>query len=260
VFFDLDRCLDPTTDEPTNDDTNRLVESCRRTYAERTPSGSGIRIIGTAPHITAILSRRGTTRGGLALEIYKGSARYLTVTGRRYREHPDVLADIGDEVLELLPLLGAAIPTEAGADARDDAALVRAIVTGEGFHNELCTLAARYVARGMSPTATTATICGMMLAHDEATRDARWRDRFASIGELIAGAVRKFADETAPDRRALAKLALRLFREGRSLASVRATVLAEAECRAIAGVRAEQIVAWAAERSIQRRGLANARS
>jgi hypothetical protein len=137
VFFDLDRCLDPATGEPMNGDTNRLVESCRRTYAERTPSGSGIRIIGKAPHITATLSRRGTTHGGLVLEIYKAASRYLTVTGWRCREHPDALADVGDEALQLLPMLSAGIPMEAGVDTRDDAELVRRIVSGQGFHAEL---------------------------------------------------------------------------------------------------------------------------
>ena len=99
VFLDLDRCLDAVTGDPTNDDATRLIDACADTYAERTPSGAGVRIIGTAVAIEAITSRKGTTRGGLALEIYKAAPRYLTVTGRRYGEHPDALADIGDSVL-----------------------------------------------------------------------------------------------------------------------------------------------------------------
>jgi hypothetical protein len=236
--------------EPMNSDTNRLVESCCRTYAERTPSGSGIRVIGTAPHITASLSRRGTTQGGLALEIYKSASRYLTVTGWRYREHPDALADIGDEVLELLPVLGAGLPMEAGADARDDAELVRRIVSGQGFHSELCALSARYLARGISVAATSETIRGLMLAHSESARDERWADRIRSIPGLVRSAAEKFADETAPHRRTLARLAIRLFREKQSFAAVRTAVVAEAETFGIAATNAERIVLWAVARRI----------
>jgi hypothetical protein len=40
-----------------------------------------------------------------------------------------------------------------GTEARDDADLVRRIVTGEGYHVELTALAARYIGRGMDPRA-----------------------------------------------------------------------------------------------------------
>ena len=119
VFLDLDRCIDFATGDPTNDDAMRLLDACADTYAERAPSGAGVRIIGTAAAIEANISRKGATQGGLALEVYKAAPRYLTVTGRRYGEHPDALADIGDVVLDLLPLLGKATPTEGGGDGRD---------------------------------------------------------------------------------------------------------------------------------------------
>ena len=92
VFLDLDRCVDPATGEPINGDALQLLEACQHTYAEITPSGAGVRIIGIAPGIVATVSRKGTTPGGLALEIYHAASRYLTVTGRRYGPHPDALA------------------------------------------------------------------------------------------------------------------------------------------------------------------------
>ena len=254
AFFDLDRCLDPATGERINDDAARLLDTCADTYAETTPSGAGVRIIGTAADVSATVSRKGTTPGGLALEIYKAAPRYLTVTGRRYGDHPDTLADIGDAVLDTLPLLGSAVRTDGGGDGAEDSELVRRIATGDGFHAELCALAARYVARGMSAPATAETLRGLMLAHPEAARDDRWCDRFASIGELVASAARKFNDPEGHARN-LAKLAGRMLRERRPSDEVRAAVLAEAAARGIEADRAEGIVQWVARCEVERRGL-----
>ena len=255
VFLDLDRCIDPATGEPTNDDAARLLDACANSYAERTPSGAGVRVIGMAEAITATVSRKGTTPGGLALEIYKAAPRYLTVTGRRYGAHPDALADIGDAVLDLLPLLGKAAATEAGGDGREDAELVRAIATGEGFHAELCALAARYLGRGIPAAATVETLRGLMLAHSESARDDRWRDRFGSIPELVGSAAEKYA-EAAEHRRALARLAGRMIRQRCPSAEMRAAVLAEAETRGIEPERAERILEWAVRRELVNREAA----
>ncbi len=258
VFLDLDRCLDPATGEVINGDATRLLDFCAGSYAERTPSGTGLRIIGTAPGIEAVISRRGTTQGGLALEIYKAAPRYLTVTAQRFAVHPDTLADIGDVALDMLPALGgAASAAEAGADGREDGELVRRIVTGEGLHAELCALAARYIGRGIAPAATAETLRGLMLACPEAARDARWHDRFASIPDLVASAAGKYA-AAAGQRRALAGLACRLLRNRLPVAAVRESVMNEAEACGIEAARAERILVWAAERELARRGGARA--
>jgi len=260
VFLDLDRCADPATGEPVNDDAARLLDSCADSYAERTPSGAGVRIIGTAEGIAATISRKGSTPGGLALEIYKGADRYLTVTGARCTEHPDRLADISAEVLDLLGgLRGGAAATagEAGSDPRDDSELVRRIATGEGYHAELVALAARYVGRGV-PAATTADcLKGLMLACPEAGRDARWSDRFASIDHVVRSAVTKYA-ASAEHRRELARLAGRRLREGVDPDHVMAEAVAEAEARGLAVEIARRIVRWCAEREIARREAADA--
>lgn len=261
AFLDLDRCIDPATGEPTNNDAARLLDECRGTYAERTPSGAGVRIIGTAESIGATLSRNGTTPGGLALEIYKAADRYLTVTGARCPEHPDALTDIADEVLHLLAGLGggggAAAPGEAGKDARDDAELVRRIATGEGFHHELLALAARYIGRGVSAYGTAATLHGLMLAQPEAARDDRWQDRFASIGALVQTAVGKYA-AGAEHRRQLHRLAGRLFSDGLDPDEVATEVLTEAAARGVPEHQANAILQTCAEREVLRREAAHA--
>ncbi len=255
VFLDLDRCMDPATGEPLNDDAARLLEACATTYAEWTPSGTGVRIIGTAGDIAAAISRNGTTPGGLPLEIYKDADRYLTVTGRRHGQHPDTLAEIGDTVLDMLAALrggGGAEPEAPGRDAREDAELVRRIVAGEGYHRELLPLAARYIGRGVSASATAEMLRGLMLAHPEAARDDRWRDRFQSIGDLVQSAVGKYA-AAREHRRELARMAARLLRDGADPGDVLAAVVGEAGARGIAGDQAEGIVRWCAEREIERR-------
>jgi hypothetical protein len=261
VFLDLDRCLDPTTGEPVNDDAARLLEACSATYAERTPSGAGVRIIGTAPDIAAPISRKGTTPGGLAVEVYRDAARYLTVSGRRYGEHPDRLADISGETLDLLATLrgggGNATTGEAEGDPREDAELVRRIVTGEGYHWELVALAARYIGRGLSATTTGEVLAGLMLARPEAARDDRWRDRFASIGAVVQSAVGKYA-AAAEHRRAVCSLAGRRFRDGVDPDDVLAEALAEAAARGIAPDVARRLVRWCAEREVSRRERSHA--
>ena len=261
VFLDLDRCIDPATGEPTNDDAARLLEACGATYAERTPSGAGVRIVGTAEGIGATISRKGSTPGGLALEIYKGADRYLTVTGARCAEHPDRLADISAEVLDLLGTMrggaGAGAAGEAGGDPREDAELVRRIATGEGYHAELVALAARYIGRGI-PAATTADcLKGLMLACPEPARDARWSNRFASVDGLVRSAMAKYA-ASAERRRELARIAGRRLRDGVDPGDVLAEAVAEAEARGIAAETARGIVRWCAEREVARRGAAEA--
>lgn len=261
VFLDLDRCADPATGEATHPDAVRLLEECSASYAERTPSGAGFRIIGTAESIGATLSRKVTTRGGLALEIYKGADRFLTVTAARCADHPDALADVSGEVLRLLEALpgGAAAggADAGGKDERDDAELVRRIATGEGYHHELLALAARYIGRGLSSHATTATLRGLMLAHPEAARDARWHDRFASVAGLVQSAAEKYA-AGAEHRRQLHRLAARMFFDGWDPDEVTTEVLTEAAARGVPDHIAMGILRNCAAREVARREDAHA--
>jgi Protein of unknown function (DUF3631) len=77
--FDVDHCRDAVTGSihPWAQD---LVRRCG-SYAEVTPSGSGIRILGTASGPP--LHRKFNVPGadGLSVEIYRNAERYITVTG-----------------------------------------------------------------------------------------------------------------------------------------------------------------------------------
>jgi hypothetical protein len=129
-------------------------------------------------------------------------------------------------------------------EARDDAELIRCIVTGAGYHVELCALAGRYLARGMTGPAAGDTLRGLMLSCPEAARDERWRDRFDSIGDLVSSAVKKYRTETAEARRAVARLIF--SRIGAGFTSGQFQAEAEAAClaRGLAPKVAHDLAAW----------------
>jgi hypothetical protein len=116
-------------------------------------------------------------------------------------------------------------PLDPSAEAREDAELIRCIVTGEGFHLELCAIAARYIGRGMDQTAAAETLRGIMLA--QTSRDARWHDRFRSIGALVASAAAKYEPEVVR-RRAIARLTHQLIRRQRSGDDIKHAILLRA--------------------------------
>jgi hypothetical protein len=116
---------------------------------------------------------------------------------------------------------------EIGAEARDDAELVRRIVTGDGYHVELTALAARYIGRGMDPDDAAEVLRGVMLARPPETHDDRWRDRIASISAMVRSAAAKFAPE-ADRRRAIARLTHQLARQRRPGAEIKEAIIAEA--------------------------------
>jgi hypothetical protein len=148
-------------------------------------------------------------------------------------------------------------PGFAGSEAREDAELVRCIVTGEHLHVELCALAARYIGRNVPPPTVEELLRGIMLSHPEGVRDKRWLDRYHSIPDLVASALWKYRADSTQSRRPIAALALRLIRERRPGADVRTAVLAEAEAAGMSTDDAERILQWAARQELKRRGGVN---
>jgi len=147
--------------------------------------------------------------------------------------------------------------SDAGPDAREDAELIRRIVTGEGLHVEMCALAARYIGRGMSTRGAAEVLRGLMLSFPDPARDERWRDRFASIDAIVASATQKYATP-ADHRREIARLAGRLIHGRRPAEEVRAAIRADAATRGIDPMRAESIAAWVAQQELDRRRGRNA--
>lgn len=78
-----------------------------------------------------------------------------------------------------------------------DAALIAAIVSGEGFHDQINKLGARYRHRGMSEADVVQTIEGIM--QGVAVKDERWQSRFDDIRRSVRGAFEKFEAKPADD-------------------------------------------------------------
>lgn len=149
-------------------------------------------------HLVARLN--GLFGGGLAAESFVLSQSYYVGSVDRNPDHRVELIDgrpidAHDDLDRIAcgpAARGAAITSGIRTDPRNDAELVRRVVTGEAFHTELTALAARYIGRDMAELAVVELLQGPLLSHPESARDARWRARFASIPELVASARRKF--------------------------------------------------------------------
>jgi hypothetical protein len=143
--------------------------------------------------------------------------------------------------------------TDTG-EARHDAELVRRIVTGAGFHVEMCALAGRYLTRGMTRAAAADVLRGLMLSHPETARDTRWSDRFGTIDNLVTSAADKFRDDTAPGRREVARVLARATRECAAAEDIRAAAYAEGERQGLPPAVVEEIAAWLYRRERARMG------
>jgi hypothetical protein len=103
----------------------------------------------------------------------------------------------------------------ASGDAREDAELIRRIVTGEGLHPELCAMAARLIGRGLRPDCVVEHLRGFLLATPEDGRDERWHHRYGQIPGLVDTAVGKFPadDEKREAWKAVARVTHRMIKE-----------------------------------------------
>lgn len=125
VYWDLDKCRDPATGEIA-DWATEYVEECD-SYTEVTPSGTGLRIIGThGGALKAPIHASYRLPGGGSGEVFFRAVRYITVTGNRLPGTPDRLADISGPVLDLLARAGKAQaadprPEFSGTGSREDA-------------------------------------------------------------------------------------------------------------------------------------------
>lgn len=125
VYWDMDGCRDPNTGEIA-DWAMAYVEECD-SYTEITPSGRGLRIIGT--HDGALktpIHAAYKLPGGGSGEIFFRAIRYITVTGNRLPGTPDRLRDISGPVLDLLARAGKAraaqpMPEFGGTRSREEA-------------------------------------------------------------------------------------------------------------------------------------------
>lgn len=94
VCIDLDHCLD--ADGRPVPWAADILSRTPRTWVEVSPSGTGLHIWGRAE----VPSGRRLRADGRHVEFY-GTGRYITVTGRRYEDAPNELADLGALIASL---------------------------------------------------------------------------------------------------------------------------------------------------------------
>lgn len=105
VFLDLDDCRDPATGEIA-DWAAELVEECD-SYTELTPSGGGLRIIGThGGFLNAPIDASYRLPCGGHGEVYFRGVRYVTMTGQHLAGTPNETRDISGPALDLLARAG----------------------------------------------------------------------------------------------------------------------------------------------------------
>jgi hypothetical protein len=91
VAFDVDDCRDLNTGtiEPA---ARRLIERAK-SYVEITPSGTGLRIIGTGSGPPVQRKQAVPGANGMTIETYRNTKRYIVVTGNALPEATERLAD-----------------------------------------------------------------------------------------------------------------------------------------------------------------------
>jgi len=95
VCIDLDHCIDASGRLAPW--ARRLLERCPTTFVEVSPGGRGLHIWGRGELTRGRKIRRAD---GAHIEVY-GQGRYIAMSGRRYGDAPQTLADLSEVVASL---------------------------------------------------------------------------------------------------------------------------------------------------------------
>lgn len=116
--LDLDKVRDKDTGAILYAWAERLV-ACG-SYAEITPSGTGFRVLGRIPDTFRSIHRKWEHPEGGEIEIYANTdtGRYITVTGNRLPDAPDMMDDLEDEITGILALVAAPLSQRAAANVQ----------------------------------------------------------------------------------------------------------------------------------------------
>lgn len=187
VGVDIDNCV---VDGIPNKQAMDLLDRLGAGYIEISPSGNGLRALGYGEQLD--LGVNGSL-DGLKAEFYC-TARYLTLTGNTIRAGAlDQLSGF-KAVAESFRAAKKKPKEKAFGNFAPDQryeAMVKGILTGDVYHDNLRDLAASFVASGMQPGAAINHIRALMQA-STADHDERWRARYEQIPDLINSAVAKF--------------------------------------------------------------------
>lgn len=150
--FDLDDCRDPTSGA-LSAWAEELVRAAQ-SYAEVTPSGCGLRIIGRASKGLSVQFTLTRPDNG-KVEVYAYCNRYITITGNCLPGTPETLSDLTDLLKQHHREHEAKSLRSAVSDSRDDrvAQWIRELDHPGKWHNAMVPLVAHFVAKGESDSA-----------------------------------------------------------------------------------------------------------
>ena len=193
VGIDLDACV---FDGVPSAEAMALLDGLGAAYIEVSPSGTGLRALGYGEKLESGVNG---IRDGLKVEFYSTS-RYLTLTGKTIKAGPLAQLVGFRETAESFRI---SKKTKANAktgkqetvppDARI-AALLKAIQSGDVYHDSLRDLAASMIATGMKSGAVVNLLRGLMDA-SQGPHDDRWISRRAQIPDLVSSASAKFSPD-----------------------------------------------------------------
>lgn len=181
----------------------------------------------------AVLQERMTKDGIIKAKTDKSgnnANRYVRLPGH-INNKPEIIAEHGEPfvtrlveltperrytIAELAHYFGVSLDeapknttTPNGGEREADAELMRQILTGDGYHDALLKLAARYAQHGnMGLGEAVGLLQGAMLANPD--RSQRWQDRYNDIARAVASAWEKFRKPAPAPNSGAAGLGLKL--------------------------------------------------
>ena len=202
VGIDLDNCV--ANGEPSAK-AMALLEHLGALYIEISPSGTGLRALGSGEQLDSGVNGQ---FDGLKGEFYC-TARYLTMTGKTIKDGPLVRMVRFKETAELFRTAKKTKANETSGEEENVppderiAALLKSIQSGDVYHDSLRDLAASMIATGMGKGAAINFLRGLMDA-SQGPHDDRWKSRRATIPDLVTSAAAKFSkvefDYVEPER------------------------------------------------------------
>jgi len=187
VGVDIDNCV---VNGIPHQQAMDLLDRLGAGYIEISPSGNGLRALGYGEQLDSGVNG---SLDGLKAEFYC-TARYLTLTGNTIRAGAlDQLSGFKAVAESFRAAKKKPKEKTFGNFAPDQRyeAMLKGILTGDVYHDNLRDLAASFVASGMQTGAVVNHIRALMQS-STAFQDDRWRARYAQIPDLVNSAVAKF--------------------------------------------------------------------
>jgi hypothetical protein len=155
--FDLDNCRNPATGDILPEAMKLVARAS--SYTEITPSGTGLRIIGTGSG-EKVHKKQQVPGSAMTVETYRKATRYITITGNPLRNTPQRMGNMDLVIDEVVAELGGVkaiggVKASGGEshtleEIEADLERLRSQRWDNGWHETMCIATASFMARGMN--------------------------------------------------------------------------------------------------------------